>query len=133
MVADRAHVRHIGQPAEGREAGLAPDSWNAFSQHLCFYGSLLPPVLALEAPEGSHVDTAVAERLRYCVEPLLASGDAMRPDFGDTGSLLAPTLSADQLGPIDLQIDFDARSVREGVDGSPGAAQATPWASTPGT
>lgn len=59
----------------------------------------------------------LGDRLAAAVEPFLASGDAMRTDFGDYGELHVDgdLLARDR--PVSAVLEFDDRSVRETADG----------------
>lgn len=69
------------------------------------------------APLEEHMSPVAAARLRGAVQPFLASGDVMRPNFGDyaelrvEGDLLAPG------APPPAHVDFDDRSIRETAGG----------------
>ena len=56
-------------------------------------------------------------RLRAAVEPFLASGDAMRPNFGEYGELRIEGNLLDSDAPVVAHIEFDDQSVRETADG----------------
>jgi len=60
-----------------------------------------------------YVADSPARRLRHSVEPFLACGDAMRPNFGDYGELRIEgyLLSSDH--PIYAYVEFDDQSIRE--------------------
>ena len=60
---------------------------------------------------------AVADRLRSAVRPFLASGDAMRPDFGAYGELRVDGDLLDVTRPVAACIEFDDRSMRQTGDG----------------
>ncbi len=65
----------------------------------------------------SYVTAQAAARLRGSLEPFLASGDAMRPNFGEYGELRVEgnLLAFDR--PIHAHIEFDDQSVRETAEG----------------
>lgn len=65
----------------------------------------------------SYVAAQPAARLRASLEPFLASGDAMRPNFGEYGELRIEgnLLAYDR--PVQAYIEFDDQSVRETADG----------------
>jgi hypothetical protein len=64
-----------------------------------------------------YTEPALALRLRSAMTPFLASGDAMRPDFGAFGELRVDgDLLADET-PIEAVLEFDDRSFRETADG----------------
>ena len=65
----------------------------------------------------AYVAANPAARLRASLEPFLASGDAMRPNFGEYGELRIEgnLLSVDT--PIHAHVEFEDQSVRETVTG----------------
>lgn len=65
---------------------------------------------------ADYVDGRAAARLQEGVEPFLASGEAMRPDFGEYAELrILGDLSSASL--VESVVEFEDRSVRETVDG----------------
>lgn len=64
-----------------------------------------------------YVDMAAARRLRESVEPFLASGDAMRPNFGDYGELRIEGYLLSSEHPIYAYVEFDDQSIRETASG----------------
>ena len=75
-------------------------------------------LLAGHDPEfGATATPELRARLEAAVEPFLASGDAMRPDFGAYGELHVEgdLLLHDQ--PVTALLEFDDRSMRETADG----------------
>lgn len=59
-----------------------------------------------------YLASSVATRLRAGVEPFLASGDAMRPNFGEYGELRVEGDLLSNEDPIHAYIEFDDQSVR---------------------
>lgn len=69
------------------------------------------------APLEEYVATAVADRLRASLAPFLATGDAMRPNFGEYGEL---RIQGDLLAAaraLSVDVEFNDQSVRETRDG----------------
>jgi len=64
-----------------------------------------------------YVDNTAARRLRQSVEPFLASGDAMRPNFGDYGELRIEGFLLSNEHPIYAYVEFDDQSIRETSSG----------------
>jgi hypothetical protein len=64
-----------------------------------------------------YVDPGVAGRMRASVEPFLASGDAMRPNFGDYGELRIEGYLLSGEHPIHAYVEFDDQSIRETSNG----------------
>ena len=64
-----------------------------------------------------YLDPAAAQRLRESIEPFLASGDAMRPNFGDYGELRIEGYLLSNLHDIHAYVEFDDQSVRETMSG----------------
>lgn len=64
-----------------------------------------------------YVATAAARRLRSSVEPFLASGDAMRPNFGEYGELRVEGNLLNYSQPIFAHVEFDDQSIRETAAG----------------
>lgn len=64
-----------------------------------------------------YVDPGAASRLRGSVEPFLASGDAMRPNFGDYGELRIEGYLLSSQHDIYAYVEFDDQSVRETISG----------------
>jgi hypothetical protein len=64
-------------------------------------------------PLEEYVAPAVAARLRARVEPFLATGDAMRPNFGDYGELRVEGNLTEGRDPIVAYVEFDDMSQRE--------------------
>src|SRR5581483_2724481 len=64
-----------------------------------------------------YMDQHAAARLRDSVEPFLATGDAMRPNFGEYGELRVEGNLLDHTQPIYAFIEFDDQSVRETAAG----------------
>ena len=61
----------------------------------------------------AYVAPDASARLRASVEPFLASGDAMRPNFGEYGELRVEGNLLDMSMPIHAYVEFDDQSVRE--------------------
>jgi hypothetical protein len=66
-----------------------------------------------EVDFGPGVEAPVAERLHAAVGPLLASGDAMRPNFGEYAQLSVGGNFRDKTSPVTAVVSFDQRSARE--------------------
>ena len=64
-----------------------------------------------------YVNPPVAKRLRDTMEPFLATGDAMRPNFGDYGDLRIEGNLISGTSPIMAYIEFEDQSVRETAEG----------------
>ena len=64
-----------------------------------------------------YVEPSVARRMRQSVEPFLASGDAMRPNFGDYGELRIEGYLLSNEHPIYAHVEFDDQSIRETATG----------------
>jgi len=64
-----------------------------------------------------YVAGSAARRLRACLEPFLAAGDVMRPNFGEYGELRieGDLLATDR--PLTADVEFTDQSVRERHDG----------------
>ncbi len=63
----------------------------------------------------TYVDTVAAAKLRDAAEPVLATGDAMRPNFGSWGDM-AVTEEPDR---VIAEVEFEDRSIREDAAGDP--------------
>ncbi|MFN2568000.1 MAG: hypothetical protein ABR564_00135 [Candidatus Dormibacteria bacterium] len=65
-----------------------------------------------------YVSAAAASRLRASLEPFLATGDAMRPNFGEYGELRVEgdLLRDDRC--LNADVDFTDHSVRETSEGN---------------
>lgn len=64
-----------------------------------------------------YVEAEAARRLLVSVEPFLASGDAMRPNFGDYGELRIEGFFLSDEDPIHAVVEFDDQSIRETARG----------------
>lgn len=91
--------------AEGLEA------LRALGQQFTYDLALL--IAGHEVDFGGYVDARVAERLRAAVEPLLDAGDAMRPNFGESGRLVIRGNLRDEAAPVTAVVLFDHLSARE--------------------
>ena len=65
----------------------------------------------------AYVAPGPAQRLRASLEPFLASGDAMRPNFGEYGELRVEGDLLNLDDPIRAHVEFDDQSVRETAKG----------------
>jgi hypothetical protein len=65
----------------------------------------------------AYVAAGPAQRLRASLEPFLASGDAMRPNFGEYGELRVEGDLLNLDDPIRAHVEFDDQSVRETSNG----------------
>ena len=64
-----------------------------------------------------YVNPTAATKLINSVEPFLASGDAMKPNFGEYGELRVEGNILDNTQPIFAYIHFDDLSIRETASG----------------
>lgn len=64
-----------------------------------------------------YVEPGAAQRLRASIEPFLATGDAMRPNFGEYGELRVEGNLLADTAPIYAHVEFDDQSVRETANG----------------
>ena len=65
----------------------------------------------------TYVAPQPAQRLIASLEPFLASGDAMRPNFGEYGELRVEGDLLNLEDPVRAHIEFDDQSVRETAGG----------------
>jgi len=64
-----------------------------------------------------YVNPPVADRLRAGMEPFLATGDAMRPNFGEYGDLRVEGNLVNATRPIMAFVEFEDQSIRETANG----------------
>jgi hypothetical protein len=64
-----------------------------------------------------YVNPPVAARLRASMEPFLATGDAMRPNFGEYGDLRVEGDLAGGRDPVMAYVEFEDQSIRETAGG----------------
>ena len=71
-----------------------------------------------EAPFADCASPMLADRMRTAIEPFLATGDTLRPDFGTHGELRIEGDLLDTDTPVSAFLEFEDRSVREHGDGA---------------
>ena len=64
-----------------------------------------------------YVNPPVAQRFRDTMEPFLATGDAMRPNFGEYGDLRIEGNLVNASSPIMAYVEFEDNSIRETAEG----------------
>ncbi len=62
---------------------------------------------------STYVEPAAERKLRAAAEPILATGDRFRPDFGETGAMRLHRTSAGVIA----EVEFNNRSVRQSRQG----------------
>jgi hypothetical protein len=66
---------------------------------------------------GEYLSAPVVDRFNQSVAPFRASGDIMRPNFGDFGDMRIQGNLLDSHMPVLAHIEFDDQSVRETKEG----------------
>ena len=70
-----------------------------------------------DAPAGA-MDRELLSRMQRALQPFLARGDVMRPDFGAFGDLRVEGALLQTDEPVLAVLEFDDRCVREAADGT---------------